>query len=829
MVDFGALRKQEKKGAPVEPRQLYGLLPKKLRGRGQLWDAQAQVLNEWYERRAESDLVIKLNTGGGKTTAGLILLQSVLNAKQGPALYVAPSNYLVEQVVKEAEALGLATTKNVDSAAYLQGIAIGIVNVHKLVNGRSVFSENRSAKPPVPIGTVVIDDAHAAIATSREQLSLELEADTQSYRDLLDLFGEDLRKVSPDGYLDLREGVRGKPVRVPFWSWQDRLDEVRTILRKESQESRPLYYSWPAMRDTLDLGRAVFGSDRLTITAPCPPIAHITSLREAKHRVFLTATLADDSILVTDFDAHPDGVRAPISPVTAGDIGERMILSPQEINSSITAEEIRSEIVKLSHKHNTVVLVPSAKWAKIWEEDAAIVADASSVEDAVEQLKSGNHVGLVVLANKYDGIDLPHDACRVLVVDGLPESFSPDEKLQSMLRGSSTGVDDRQVQRIEQGMGRGIRSNEDYCVVFLIGPRLSQLTVDPRSLPRFSPATRTQLATSREVATAMENATLKSIIRTANQALERDIEWVEFAKERLGEVEARSSGFSESAIAERKAFDSARHGDCYSAAEVLLEAANSQSADERTKGALFEQAAVYMNKVDHVRSQQILTIARGHNPYTLRPLEGLHYTKLEQSIPQAKLSTDRLMTQYTSPAQLKLSFESIVDDLEFDPDRTEQFEEALFEAGRLIGIGSQRPEHEIGQGPDNLFALPDGQFWVIEAKTGATSVAIGKRDMGQLGQSLLWFKKHYDPSVVPVPVMVHPATSAYKDATVPEGMRIITKSRLGKFAHSLQAFSTGLAQQGWDDPVVVGRLLAGSNLLGEDLQSNFTQEQRGAR
>lgn len=31
------------------------------------------------------------------------------------------------------------------------------------------------------------------------------------------------------------------------------------------------------------------------------------------------------------------------------------------------------------------------------------------------------HVGLVVLVNKYDGIDLPNDACRIPVIDGLPD------------------------------------------------------------------------------------------------------------------------------------------------------------------------------------------------------------------------------------------------------------------------------------------------------------------------------------------------------------------------------------------------------------------------
>lgn len=34
-------------------------------------------------------------------------------------------------------------------------------------------------------------------------------------------------------------------------------------------------------------------------------------------------------------------------------------------------------------------------------------------------MKSG-HVGLAIIINKYDGIDLPGDACRLLVIDGLP-------------------------------------------------------------------------------------------------------------------------------------------------------------------------------------------------------------------------------------------------------------------------------------------------------------------------------------------------------------------------------------------------------------------------
>jgi hypothetical protein len=75
MVDFGALRGRERKAAPVNPRTLYGLLPNKEFGRGNLWDAQAQVLSEWHELRADRDIVIKLNTGGGKTAVGLVAFE----------------------------------------------------------------------------------------------------------------------------------------------------------------------------------------------------------------------------------------------------------------------------------------------------------------------------------------------------------------------------------------------------------------------------------------------------------------------------------------------------------------------------------------------------------------------------------------------------------------------------------------------------------------------------------------------------------------------------------------------------------------------------------
>lgn len=80
------------------------------------------------------------------------------------------------------------------------------------------------------------------------------------------------------------------------------------------------------------------------------------------------------------------------------------------------------------------------------------VGDQSA--DGVRGLQDG-HVLLIVLVNRYDGVDLSDDACRVLVLDGLPEAFSGEERLHSQLTSRTAGTDDRKVQRIEQSMNRG--------------------------------------------------------------------------------------------------------------------------------------------------------------------------------------------------------------------------------------------------------------------------------------------------------------------------------------------------------------------------------------
>jgi hypothetical protein len=813
-VDFRKMLSQQQATAPTEPRELWASLPGKAKGYGYLRDVQGQVLAAWDDRREERDLVVKVNTGGGKTIDGLVILSSYLNAGEGPALYVAPDKYLALQVRAEADKLGIVTVDDPDSPRYLRGEAIAVVNAHKLVNGKSVFAATRSSAP-APIGSIVIDDAHAAIATTRAQLSLTLERAHPAFGELLTLFREDLEAQSPNALLDVDDQSYSALLAVPFWAWQTKLVRVRDILHRHS-DSDALQFPWPAVREVLGLCRAVFSGITLTITPPCPPIRHITEFANAKHRIYLTATLADDSVLVTDFNADPESVRNPITPLTAGDIGERMILAPQEINPDLDAGNVRAAIAALASARNVVVLVPSMRAAEAWRPFTDRVVLADDVARAVKDLRAG-HVGLVVLVNKYDGIDLPDDACRVLVLDGLPEVATADERLQSQVL-RHAGTDDRQVQRIEQGMGRGVRSNEDHCVVFLLGPRLSQLIADPRSFDRFSPATRAQLELSRAVAGDLENASLPDIMKVAAQALDRDPDWVRLAKLTVASIAAPTGVVTEVAIARRSAFEQATDGD-YRAAGELLSAAAAGVTEPRVQGWLLEQKAAYLQHVDPTAAQDTLAAARTKNPHVMRPLTGVTYSRLTGSDDQAQQASDYLTGRYASPTEVRLGVQAIAADLVFDPERTEEFEEAMRLLGLHLGFSAQRPEKVLGSGPDLLWALGGLSFWVIEAKSGAVGQIIHKRDANQLGGSMAWFHDRYDHSATATPVMVHPARRMARDATATPGKRVLMQEGLRRLREAFELYGAGLASGRWDRPSLVNDQLTGHHLRSTDMSS----------
>jgi hypothetical protein len=828
-LDFNRIQRPTTADTATEPRRIFSTLPSKDPRYAYARDVQSEVWEAWHARRSESDLVIKMNTGGGKTVVGLVLLKSCLNEGAGPAVYVTPDIYLSEQVAEEAHRLGIETCAEPSDPRFLSGRAILVVNIYRLFNGLSVFGVRGGTRAPIDVGTFLIDDAHACLATVDAQFTLRIPSHHPSYLQLIDLFVEDLRQQSQARLSELGSGDAAALMTVPYWAWQRRIGEVIALLEPHRQDDE-LVFAWPLIRDCLSLCRVAISSDGIEIAPPCLPVDQVPSFAAANRRIYLTATLADDSVLLTHFGADAESISAPVTPRTADDLGDRMILIPQATFPGTTDEDVRDFVVDQSRFRNVVVIVPSRRRADFWRGVAAEVLDRNTIAAGLERLRVG-HVGLVVLINKYDGIDLPGDACHVLVLDGLPEAQGEMERLEALELGSSNASLRHQIQRIEQGMGRGVRSNDDFCVVLLLGARLTARLFPSSSRAMFSPATRKQLELSDEVAEQLRQQPFEELAAAVEQCLSRDPGWVAASRDAVdGITYPDRVEISDAAAAERAAFDFAQRGRYSDASDGLSEAAR-DTQDAAQRGWLLQQSALYMQHVDGVAAERLQRTAVDHNRSLIKPRAGVPYVRLNRLAEQGIAASEHLSNRYRSAAELTIGMEAVLDDLVPDPDpvRVSAFEQAMKDLALCLGLNAQRPEQEFGNGPDVLWMLGELNYLVIECKSGASADAISRSDIEQLAQSVDWFESAYDPTCTATPVLVHPASRLDRQATARPETRVITFDRLADFRDAVRRLSVAVARNSaYRDPGRTAERLAAEGLNAPQLAERWGVRARAA-
>ncbi len=821
-LDLGKLKAGSSLKKQVDPRRVFTTLKRDQRFKRPS-DEQGDVLDGWFANRNQANITLKMNTGSGKTVVGLLCLQSSLNEGKGPAVYIVPDKFLVSQVTAEATALGISVTEDHTDAAFLAGDVILVINIWKLVNGRSVFGVGQSGAK-IRIGSVVIDDAHACLVTVADQFKIRLSASHPAYVPILDLFNDDLEQQSDSMLLDVKAEDPTAVMLVPFWAWKDKQKKAAAILHPHRQDE-DLKWPWPLIRDVLPLCQVAFGGGHLEIAPRYIPIDNIPAFTEAARRIYMTATLADDGILVSHFQADPDDVRDPIRPKGGGDIGDRMILAPQEINPTISIDQIKKLIAKKASAVNVCVIVPSTERAKYWGDVADQTLTADNIEAGTEKLRSG-HVGVTVFVNKYDGVDLPAKACEILVIDGLPEVEGLIARADHHILNETRRQLIRQVQRIEQGMGRGVRSSEDHCVVLLIGSRLTQRIHNPEARLLFSPATRAQLKLGRDVTEQLKDKPLAELEAVMDLCLGQDEGWVDASKNAIVNADDADAGHvDEATVLLRQAFDVARLGR-FDRAQDLAQKAVTTASDKRAKGYFKQQLAEYVHHTNPAEAQQLQLSAVELNRALVRPLRGITYSKLEAPKHSQAVAAVDFMKQFLEKNDLILWVNALVEGLAWGEENSERFERAMRDLGLFLGFGSQMPEDDFGKGPDNLWSIGNLNYLVIECKSGATKAkAISKHDCNQLTGSLTWFEKQYDKSCSATPVMVHQKTKPEHAATLHPRARIITEDKLSTLIHNLKSYAIAVGEDlGYTNPTTVARQVAHFGFAAGSFVGQFTQK-----
>ena len=620
-----------------------------------------------------------------------------------------------------------------------------------------------------------------------------------------------------------------KNMLVPYWEWQRQQDNIYRILTKYNNiDNTSIYFGLPLIERGLETCDCIITASAIEISPKGIDLDKISSLEEASRRIYMSATLADDSVFVSALGLDTEDMKNIITPENANDMGDRLIIFPKYVNSDISENEIKEKVEETAKKYNVVILVPSFSRAKFWDEQGVRTVTKDNIDGIVKALKSGQHVGKIIFVNRYDGIDLPGDACRMLVIDGLPPLNSIKDRYIQSVAPQSTILLREQVQRIEQGMGRGVRSNDDECCVVLMGDELSDVLSRNKGIDYFSAATRCQYDLSKQlwdllVSETGSKPTIDQIFELANYSLEKNAEWVTTCKENLAAVKySTEAKVDEKIVAQRKAFEKAINMQWLDAANAIKIVKDKEN-DKRTKGYLCQIQAEYTNKIDPALSQEILKVGKNLSAAILSPLAGIQYQRTINTIPQAQAISTNLVAGKLGLNELLVYIDGVLSNLCMGSEY-EKFEEALNQIGMVLGFVCSRPDKETGgYGPDNLWAIDSSKYLVIECKTEATTQTIKKDYCNQLSGSVNWFKENYVYPNDCTPIMVHPSKFVDVVASPDENMRVMTEEELTCFRKNIRDFYSTLCHNGSiSDISKINELLSIYKLRKDDITNMYT-------
>ena len=705
------------------------------------------------QRRTDKDIVIKLHTGGGKTLVALLIAQSVMNELNEPVLYLAPTNQLVLQVLAKSREYGIPALPYIKKkplpTEFFEGKCVLVGVYETLFNGRSKFGIRGSSQPSTKVGAIILDDAHVALSSVRDAFTLTIPATKhkETYAHLAGLFRVALREVGRGGtFSDITTGKDYGAIEVPSWAWHRRLSETQEYLAQRVDEIDP--YIWPFLRDNLANCHCIFSRSSVSITPIFPLVDLVPTFVNCSRRIYMSATIADDSEIVRTFDASSDAIAKPITSTSLAGVGERMILVPElmKLPDEPITPLVKHVATNLANRHcGVAILTPSGATAQEWIDIAEYPETTADVSKCVAALQTGNSYGPIVLANRYDGIDLAGDACRLLVMDNLPQGSSNYDVFRMNVVGD-TAVASLLAQRVEQGLGRGTRGGADYCVVLLVGSKLVGWIGRKNNLSRLTSSTRVQIKMGQEVSDAVSSR--KEFIATILTCLKRDPDWVTYHASELAEA-AHAAPLDPLSLriasGERRAFRQQRLGQfkrAITTLEKLMGDPELEDDAERRAWLSALAARIAYQMEDEESGQRFQTNAYAINNNHSPPRIRLPYVARPQPGRQSANIVDRLL-KYERPGSMLADFDEAVAELvpEASPGR---YEESLAGLGSFLGFEAERPESVNGVGPDVLWRT-DGDFdFVIEAKSQKSKGnPLYKKDHAQLLEAEHWFEQTY--------------------------------------------------------------------------------------
>ncbi len=837
-INFNQIKLPKIHKQTVEPIELFHSL--KRTEINDLWLAQGQALQEWHEHRTQRDVAIMLNTGAGKTLVGLLVAQSLVNENQGHVLYTCSSIQLVEQTSALAQNYGLDVTTyfrgNFSNDLYHQYLAPCVTTYQALFNGRSRFFDDG-------VGGVIFDDAHTAEHLIRDHFTLKIqrEAYPELFNQLTALF---------QGYHDrIDKGVGYREtfnLKSPLVSWfippfalYEQLGELtRLLMDAELTEHQETMFAWAYLRDHLSLCTLFISGREIAFTPYIVPVNTLPYFGQGVRRIYLSATLAANDVLLRTFGRVPDRI---IKPVTTAGESERLIIVPRLNPSSGRTEETKEVAEADTAKailadHKSLVLVPTFSKAEAWHDVPDLVVGQRDVAAQITDFKRTVVHTVLVLAGRYDGVDLPGDACRVLIIDGLPTGAGQLDRYLWDTLGLVKSLRSVVGSRVIQSFGRISRGMNDYGVVVLKGKDLVYWLFDSQNralLPQFL---QTQLRLGIELSRQADS--LDDLVDAARQCLERDPDWLTYY-ERRDEIDGEFEPSTDEpntlgeavgiAEVEVKFGHALWEGDFEGAARALDARVNETFKVSANLGAWHRLWLGYCYQRLNNDQAAMAQYRQAHSALkAIPPFVPSNQVAYDASLPTQALEVARYLDGGLQVRRDILEeFDAAAAALKgaASPNSTE---EALRALGQYLGLEASRPDNEYGTGPDVLWSLPGSISFCMEAKTDKVEGTLyRKRDVSQLYNHVQWIIDHVDgttPGSI-CKAFIGPVAPAAADANPSVDIVVIELDQFDDLAQRVRAALVDICTRATvvTLPTVVAEILQQRDLLWPALYTGLSK------
>lgn len=185
-----------------------------------------------------------------------------------------------------------------------------------------------------------------------------------------------------------------------------------------------------------------------------PPTGSQQQFAAAEQRLYLSATLGEGGELERAFGRWPITRLAVPDGWDSRGAGRRFFVFP-DLMVGVDARGYAARVVAEAGK--ALVLAPSTKKAEAAKDlappKAPVLGPSGKLDDLLSDFR-GLQSGLLTLAGRYDGLDLPRSQCQVTVLDGMPTGEHLQERFLSDTLVASRVLRERRRTRVVQGAGR---------------------------------------------------------------------------------------------------------------------------------------------------------------------------------------------------------------------------------------------------------------------------------------------------------------------------------------------------------------------------------------